>query len=215
MTSSRVARWRLAYRAASTAGLVLALVGGDACGLHAYPGSLGSGGQKTVEIAKALIQESKVIILDEPTASFSQTEIEHLLDIVRTLAQNGISIIYISHHLEEVFKIADRVTVIRDGRQINTYAAKGLTEQMLIRDMVGRDVSLFYHREPVPVGKVLFEARNLSGNGVKQASLSVRSGEIVGIAGMVGSGRYANVVQESLVTVGWVEYQYRGPSWYR
>jgi ribose transport system ATP-binding protein len=152
-------------------------------------GSLGSGGQKTVEIAKALIQESKVIILDEPTASFSQTEIEHLLDIVRTLAQNGISIIYISHHLEEVFKIADRVTVIRDGRQINTYAAKGLTEQMLIRDMVGRDVSLFYHREPVPVGEVMFEARDLSGNGVEQASLSVRSGEILGIAGMVGSGR--------------------------
>ena len=122
-------------------------------------GSLGSGGQKTVEIAKALIQESKVIILDEPTASFSQTEIEHLLDIVRKLAQGGMSIIYISHHLEEVFKIADRVTVIRDGRQINTYAAKGLTEQVLIRDMVGRDVSLFYHREPVPIGDVLFEVK--------------------------------------------------------
>jgi ribose transport system ATP-binding protein len=152
-------------------------------------GNLSSGGQKTVEIAKALIQESKVIILDEPTASFSQTEIEHLLDIVKKLAQGGLSIIYISHHLEEVFKIADRVTVIRDGRKINTYTAKGLTEQALIRDMVGRDVSLFYHREPVPIGQVLFEAKNLSGNGVKQASLSLRSGEILGIAGMVGSGR--------------------------
>ena len=152
-------------------------------------GSLGSGGQKTVEIAKALIQESKVIILDEPTASFSQTEIEHLLDIVKKLAQGGLSIIYISHHLEEVFKIADRVTVIRDGRKINTYTAEGLTEQVLIRDMVGRDVSLFYHREPVPAGEVLFEVRNLSGNGVNHAALSVRSGEILGIAGMVGSGR--------------------------
>ena len=89
-------------------------------------GNLGSGGQKTVEIAKALIQESKVIILDEPTASFSQTEIEHLLSIIRKLAERGLSVIYISHHLEEVFKIADRVTVIRDGRTINTYEAKGL-----------------------------------------------------------------------------------------
>ncbi len=152
-------------------------------------GHLGSGGQKTVEIAKALIQESKVIILDEPTASFSQTEIEHLLNIVKKLAQGGLSIIYISHHLEEVFKIADRVTVIRDGRKINTYTGEKLTEQALIRDMVGRDVSLFYHREAAPIGEVLFEASGLSGNGVKQASLNVRRGEILGIAGMVGSGR--------------------------
>jgi ABC-type sugar transport system ATPase subunit len=152
-------------------------------------GSLGSGGQKTVEVAKALIQESKVVILDEPTASFSQTEIENLLNIIRRLAQNGISIIYISHHLEEVFQIADRVTVIRDGQKINTYDSKDLTEQKLIRDMVGRDVSLFYRREQVPIGDVVFEVRNLSGPGVKNASLCVRSGEILGIAGMVGSGR--------------------------
>ena len=152
-------------------------------------GQLGSGARKTVEIAKALIQESKVIILDEPTASFSQTEIEHLLGIIKKLAQNGISIIYISHHLEEVFKIADRVTVIRDGQTINTYDSAHLTEQMLIRDMVGRDVSLFYQRQQVPIGEVMFEVRNLSGNGVKNASLSVRRGEILGIAGMVGSGR--------------------------
>jgi ABC-type sugar transport system ATPase subunit len=152
-------------------------------------GNLGSGGQKTVEIAKALIQKSKVIILDEPTASFSQTEIENLLHIIKTLAQTGISVIYISHHIEEVFKIADRVTVIRDGQRINTYDINGLTEQMLIRDMVGRDVSLFYQRQQVPIGEVMFEIRDLSGNGVKDASLSVRRGEILGIAGMVGSGR--------------------------
>ncbi len=152
-------------------------------------GNLGSGGQKTVEIAKALIQESKVIILDEPTASFSQTEIEHLLSIIKKLAERGLSVIYISHHIEEVFKIADRVTVLRDGRTINTYEAKGLTEQMLIHDMVGRDVSLFYQRQQVPIGDVVFEARNLSGNGVRAASLKVHSGEILGIAGMVGSGR--------------------------
>ncbi len=152
-------------------------------------GQLGSGGQKTVEIAKGLVQDSKVIILDEPTASFSQTEIEHLLSIIKKLAENGMSVIYISHHLEEVFKIADRVTVLRDGQKISTYSAAELTERALIHDMVGRDVSLFYKREAVAVGDLAFEARNVSGPGVESASLQVRRGEILGIAGMVGSGR--------------------------
>jgi ribose transport system ATP-binding protein len=152
-------------------------------------GELGSGAQKTVEIAKALVQESKVIILDEPTASFSQTEINHLFKVIKKLVQNGLSIIYISHHLEEVFSLADRVTVIRDGKKVNTYGIGGLTEEKLIHDMVGRDVSLFYQRARVPIGEVVFEARKLSGNGVKDISFTVRKGEILGIAGMMGSGR--------------------------
>jgi ribose transport system ATP-binding protein len=152
-------------------------------------GRLGSGAQKTVEISKALVQESKVIILDEPTASFSQAETAHLFRTIKKLVQNGLSIIYISHHLEEVFSLADRVTVIRDGKKINTYDIADLTEQKLIHDMVGRDVSLFYQRPRLPVGEVVFEARGLSGNGVSGASFSVRKGEILGISGMVGSGR--------------------------
>ncbi len=152
-------------------------------------GKLGSGAQKTVEIAKALLQESKVIILDEPTASFTQTEIDHLLSVIKKLAQNGISIIYISHHIEEVFQIADRVTVIRDGVNVLTDDAANLNEQKVISAMVGRDVSLFYDRKEVPVGETVFEARGLSGNGVTDVSLYVRRGEILGIAGMVGSGR--------------------------
>ena len=152
-------------------------------------GRLGSGAQKTVEISKALVQESKVIILDEPTASFSQAETAHLFRTIKKLVQNGLSIIYISHHLEEVFSLADRVTVIRDGKKINTYDIADLTEQKLIHDMVGRDVSLFYQRPRLPVGEVVFEARDLSGNGVSGASFSVRKGEILGISGMVGSGR--------------------------
>ena len=152
-------------------------------------GQLGSGDQKTVEIARGLLQESRIIILDEPTSSFSQTEIDHLLSIIKKLSEDGISIIYISHHLEEVFKIADRVTVIRDGIKINTYDSKDITEQKLIKDMVGRDVSLFYKREKVPIGDVLFEIKDLKGNGVKNASFSASRGELVGIAGMVGSGR--------------------------
>jgi ribose transport system ATP-binding protein len=153
-------------------------------------GNLGSGEQKTIEIARAFIQESKIMVLDEPTASFSQKETDHLLGLIKVLSKKeGISIIYISHHLDEVFKIADRVTVIRDGQKIRTYETANLTEQQLIRDMVGRDVSAFYKRERTAIGDVVFEARDVAGKGVNHASLMVRSGEVLGIAGMVGSGR--------------------------
>ena len=152
-------------------------------------GQLGSGEQKTVEVARAFIKESKVIILDEPTASFSQSEIKNLLYIVKKLSSEGISIIYISHHLEEVFEIADRVTVIRDGMKINTYDIKDLDECTLINDMVGRDVCSFFKREKVDIGNIKFEAIDFSGNGVHDVSFSVREGELVGFSGMVGSGR--------------------------
>lgn len=152
-------------------------------------GELSSGDRKIVEIARGLLQDSRVIILDEPTSSFSQTEIDHLLNVIKKLAESGISIVYISHHIEEVFKIANRVTVIRDGIKINTYDIENLTEQQLINDMVGRDVSLFYKRPKVPIDDVVLEVKNLSGNGVKDISFKVRKGELVGIAGMVGSGR--------------------------
>ena len=153
-------------------------------------GKLSSSARKTVEIAKALIHEAKVIIFDEPTSSFSQVETNHLFEIIKKLAQNKKSIIYISHHLEEVFRLADRVTVIRDGQKVNTYAVGDLTEQKLIRDMVGRDVSLFYQRKKLEVSEeIVFEARHLTGNGVRDISFAVRRGEILGIAGMDGSGR--------------------------
>lgn len=152
-------------------------------------GQLGSGEQKTVEVARAFINKSKIMILDEPTASFSKKEIDHLLDVIKTLAKEGISIIYISHHLEEVFRIADRVTVIRDGKKINTYDIQDLNEQTLITDMVGRDVSAFYHRGKAKIGDEMFRISNMSGIGVKNASFYVREGELIGIAGMVGSGR--------------------------
>lgn len=152
-------------------------------------GELSSGSQKTVEIAKGLIFERKVIILDEPTASFSASEAEHLLEIVNTIKQHGIGIIYISHHLDEVFKIADRVTVIRDGQKISTYDCKDLTEERLIKDMVGRDPSTFYKRESVPIGDIMFEARDITGNGARNVSFKLHAGELLGIAGMVGSGR--------------------------
>ena len=150
---------------------------------------LTSGEQKTVEIAKGLVFKRRVIILDEPTASFSSSEIDNLLEIIRTVKKSGLGIIYISHHLEEVFKIGDRITVLRDGRKVSMYDFDGLTKTRLIKDMVGRDPSTFYQREQVPIGDVIFEARNVSGEGVKNISFVLRRGEILGIAGMTGSGR--------------------------
>jgi len=155
----------------------------------ALVGGLSSGQQRTVEIAKGLIFQRKVIILDEPTASFSVSEIDNLLGIILTVKESGIGIIYISHHLEEVFKIADRITVLRDGQKVNMYDHKDVTTEMLIKDMVGRDPSTFYKREDVPSGDVIFEARNVTGNRVKNISLKLKRGEILGFAGMAGSGR--------------------------
>lgn len=155
--------------------------------------NLTSGEQKIVEIARGLIQESKVIILDEPTSSFSKNETKILFDILKRLKDRDISIIYISHHLDEVFKIADRVTVLRDGKKISTYEISSLTEEKLVKDMIGRNLSTFFKRSnylnQYSNAEVVFEAKNLSGNGVKNASLYVRQGELLGIAGMVGSGR--------------------------
>jgi len=150
---------------------------------------LSSGEQKIVEIAKALVLERKVIIMDEPTASFSVNEIDNLLEITKKIKERGIGIIYISHHLEEVFRIADRITVLRDGMHIKTCKVEETDVQQLIRDMVGRDASAFYHRDFFEPGEVVLEAKNLSGNGVNNISFHVRRGEILGFAGMVGSGR--------------------------
>ena len=150
---------------------------------------LTSGQQKIVEIAKALLFKSNVIILDEPTASFSSREIDTLLNIVKTVKEDGIGVIYISHHLDEVFEIGDRATVLRDGRKVSMYPIAGLTKTMLIKDMVGRDPSTFYERERVERGEVVLEARNVTGNGVRDVSFALHRGEVLGIAGMAGSGR--------------------------
>ena len=150
---------------------------------------LSSGEQKIVEIAKALVLDRKVIIMDEPTASFSVSEIDNLLEIVKKIKERGIGIIYISHHLDEVFKIADRITVLRDGMHIKTCSVSETDEQQLIRDMVGRDASAFYHREFYDVGETVLKVEGLSGNGVNEISFELKRGEILGFAGMVGSGR--------------------------
>ena len=152
-------------------------------------GELSSGEKKLVEIAKAIVFQRRIIILDEPTASFSMAEIEVLMDVVKKVAASGIAIAYISHHLDEVFRLADRITILRDGTKIMTVNASEIDEPTLVRNMVGRDVSAFYNRDYYTPGEVAIEASHLSGNGVQDISFTARRGEILGFAGMVGSGR--------------------------
>ncbi len=152
-------------------------------------GDLSSGQKKLVEIAKALVFQRKVMILDEPTASFSVSEIDLLLDVVKRIASAGIAVVYISHHLDEVFRIGDRITVLRDGLKVLTTQTQAIDEPALVNSMIGRDVSAFYHREFYQQGPVALEARGLTGNGVRDISFRAHRGQCLGFAGMVGSGR--------------------------
>ena len=151
---------------------------------------LGIAEQQAVQIAKALIRNCKVIIMDEPTSSFGKAEIDNLFRIIRMLREEGKSVIYISHRLDEMFEIADRITVLRDGMYINTFKAKEVTKAQLIDNMIGRSLSGFYEKTENTLGGEVFRVENISrGKAVKDVSFSARSGEILGIYGMVGAGR--------------------------
>jgi ribose transport system ATP-binding protein len=148
--------------------------------------------QQMVEIAKALVGEVKLLILDEPTAVISGREVDLLFDNMRRLRRAGIGIVYISHRLEEIFEIADRVTILKDGRVAGVSAVRDLTRESMISMMVGRRLEQIFPARPATpsVGQVVLQVNRLrAGPRVKDVSLSVRAGEIVGVAGMVGSGR--------------------------
>lgn len=155
--------------------------------------------QQLVEIARALSMKSRLIVMDEPTSALSRTEVEKLFRIVRTLKVEGLSIIFVTHRLEEVFEICDRYTVLRDGRFVGTGDVAETDIDGIIRMMVGREVhALFARREDGQAGEVALAVERLSRRGTKRdpsatvledVSLSVRHGEILGIAGLVGSGR--------------------------
>jgi len=147
--------------------------------------------QQLVEIAGAVGTGARIVIMDEPTASLTQKE-QHLLHaVVRDLRRDGVGIIYISHRLEEIFALADRVTVLRDGQSAGTGAIGELTERELIRRMVGREVSQIYPPAERPPGGVVLATRAIgcAAGGVRDVSLEIRSGEILGLAGLVGAGR--------------------------
>ncbi|MBN9435302.1 MAG: ATP-binding cassette domain-containing protein [Bosea sp.] len=143
-----------------------------------------------VAIAAALLRNPTALILDEPTASLSETEAEQLFGIVRALRDQGVTIIYISHYIDEVLNLVDRVTVLRDGRLVATAAVGEVSRAEVVRMIVGREVAQLYPKESVPIGEPLLEVRGLTeGRALRGIDLTVRRGEILGIAGLVGAGR--------------------------
>ncbi len=154
--------------------------------------NLSVSGQQYVKILKALSVEPKVLIMDEPTSMFNVEDAAKVLKLTKTISEKGISIVYISHFLNEIQQIADRVTVIRDGAVINTYHNKNRDIQIaaITTDMVGRPVETFYQKEKQSIGEVLLEVKDFQlTKDSPKISFQVRKGEIVGFAGMVGAGR--------------------------
>jgi methyl-galactoside transport system ATP-binding protein len=147
---------------------------------------------QSMEISKAVSYNAKVIIMDEPTSSLTENEVELLFKIINKLKNNGVSIIYISHKIEEILQIADEVTVMRDGKKVGTWMANELTEDMIISKMVGRDMTQrFPDRENVP-GDVVLKVKGMTSpftNSFKDVSFELRKGEVLGIGGLVGSQR--------------------------
>jgi rhamnose transport system ATP-binding protein len=167
----------------------------ERCGAEISPerrvGTLSMPEQQLVEIAKAIGARARILILDEPTASLTDREVERLFRVIATLRTEGAGIIYISHRLDEVAVIADRVTVLRDGQTIATRDLKDVDRAELVRLMVGRDIHAIFPKRDVPIGEIALEVRNLGcrAAGIHDITFEVRCGEILGIAGLVGSGR--------------------------
>lgn len=151
---------------------------------------LSIGRQQIVEILKATSRNSRLLILDEPTSALTETETELLFEMMGRLKQNGVSIIYISHRLDEIFEICDRVTILRDGCLIKTLIVEDTDKEEIVRYMVGRDVAYNYGAHTTELGDVLLEVQNLNyGPFVKDVSFELRSGEVLGVAGLEGAGR--------------------------
>lgn len=149
------------------------------------------GRQQMVEIAKALSIDARILIMDEPTSSLSTEEAERLFEVIFDLKSRGVSIIYISHRLGEVKRLADRVVVLRDGENAGELVSREIDRDAMVRLMVGRDVSQFYARKPHAIGDLVLEVEDLQTSTWPQhkLSLEIRAGEIVGLAGLVGAGR--------------------------
>jgi rhamnose transport system ATP-binding protein len=147
-------------------------------------------GQQAVEIAKAISLDVRVLIMDEPTAALSAHEVDRLFRQVRSLKESGVAVLFITHRLDEIFAVSDRISVFRDGRHISTRPVSDVTEDSLVREMVGRDPSDFFARGDHPEGEVLLRVDRLSRTGVfTDVSFELRRGEVLGFAGLVGAGR--------------------------
>ena len=146
--------------------------------------------QQLIEIAKALALDAEILLMDEPTSSLTEKEVTNLFETIRRLKENGTSIIYISHRMEELFELSDRVTVLRDGQYIDTFVTAETNREELVAAMVGRQLTDFYVKDSVPQDEVFMEVKNLSHAGVfEDVSFTLKKGEILGVSGMVGAGR--------------------------
>jgi ribose transport system ATP-binding protein len=145
--------------------------------------------KQVVEIAKAISKKAKILVMDEPTAALSEEDIKNLFKIIKTLKNSGVSIIYISHRLKEIFEITDRVTVLRDGKKVGTVKTSKTDINELVIMMVGRDIKDMYPKRELPIGGIVLEVNNINAEGIKNISFNLKEGEILGIFGLLGSGR--------------------------
>lgn len=164
---------------------------GAAMDEEALVGSLSTGQEQILQIAAAVGTDARVIVMDEPTSSLSGVESERLFGLIDSLRSRGVTILYVSHRMEEVHRLCDQITVLRDGRHVRTQDARGLGQDELIRQMIGRDVDVHEPRHvKEAVGGPVLEVRGLSSPGrFRDVTLTVRAGEVVGLAGLVGAGR--------------------------
>ena len=143
-----------------------------------------------IEIAKALMVDAKVIIMDEPTAALTQSETEVLFKVVKSLREKGVSIVYISHRMEEIFELCDRITILRDGSYIATKAIKDTDMNDVVKMMIGREIGERYPQRDCKIGDVMLDVQNLACPGVfEKVSFQVRAGEVLGVSGLMGAGR--------------------------
>lgn len=145
--------------------------------------------RQIVELAKAVVRNAKVVVMDEPTAAITMAEQEKLYQLVKKLKEDGVTVIYISHRLEELFIICDRISVLRDGQYVTTCDIKDLTKQDMIKLMTGRDLTNTYPEKKPCTDEVVLETKDLTGNGVENINFQLHRGEILGFAGLVGAGR--------------------------
>jgi len=153
-------------------------------------GDLKVADQQVIEIIKSISLDSKIIIFDEPTSSLTKTESKTLFEMIRNLKIKGISILYISHRMEEIFRLCDRIIILRDGELIDTLNTKDTNTEEVVRNMVGRTITSFYPNKSEEIGNVIFEGQELSCEGIfKDISFQLHKGEVLGFSGLVGAGR--------------------------
>ncbi|MCP1639119.1 ribose transport system ATP-binding protein [Streptococcus gallinaceus] len=152
-------------------------------------GTLSVGQQQMIEIAKSLLNQLSILIMDEPTAALTDRETEHLFQVINSLKKEGVGIVYISHRMEEIFKITDLITVMRDGIVVDTKETILTDPDELVKKMVGRELEDYYPEKKSEIGEVAFEVENLSGTAFSNVSFKIRKGEILGFSGLMGAGR--------------------------